>query len=224
MNLVTLHNNVPSVSHKVIATNTGNQAVAISNIINKHKQDFEEFGKLHFKNEALVGSCTGQKTKTYFLNEQQATLLLTYLKNVPIVRAFKKELIREFYRLKEQTTNDPMRLIAQTLETLASQQAMIMQLFTQRASASEVFPHVDKPTSRLALRRLSNEEKFIAKARKVLKECDGLSQGDLLRAIGKAKADKTALHWLHGYDGIYWRANIIGSPIPRYSYSIIEEA
>lgn len=223
MNLVTLHNNVPSVSHKVVATNTGNQAVAISNIINKHKQDFEEFGELHFKNEALIGSRTGQNTKTYFLNEQQATLLLTYLKNVPIVRAFKKELIREFWRLKEQATHDPMRLIAQTLETLASQQAMMMRLFTQKASATEVFPHVDKPTSRLALRRLSNEEKFIAKARKVLKECDGLSQGDLLLALGRSKADKTALHWLHGYDGIYWRANIIGSPLPRYSYSIIEE-
>lgn len=224
MNLVTLHNNVPSVSHRVIAEYTKMQEKSVTRIIQNHITDFEEFGRLTFQMHPLQTNGGKQEVRTYFLNEQQATLLLTYLKNVPIVRAFKKELIQEFWRLKEQATRDPMRLIAQTLETLSLQQAMMMQLFTQRASASEVFPHVDKPTSRLALRRLSNEEKFIAKARKVLKECDGLSQGDLLRAIGRGKADKTALHWLHGYDGIYWRANIIGSPVPRYSYSIIEEA
>ena len=220
MNLVTLYNNVPSISHEVISENTGVTCKQILDYITANKSDFEEFGALAVLNRKT----NGRPQKIYLLNEPQATLLLTYLKNVPIVRAFKKELIREFYRLKEQANNDPMRLIAQTLETLASQQAMMMQLFTQKASATEVFPHVDKPTSRLALRRLSNEEKFIAKARKVLKECDGLSQGDLLLALGRSKADKTALHWLHGYDGIYWRANIIGSPLPRYSYSIIEEA
>lgn len=224
MNLVTLHNNVPSVSHRVIADNTGNQAKNIFELISKHRADFEEFGELPFKTEALVGSRTGQTIKTYYLNEQQATLLLTYLKNVPIVREFKKSLIKEFYRLKSQVTHDPMHLIAQTLETLVAQQAIMMKFLEQRSMSSEAFPHVDKPTSRLALRRLSNEEKFIAKTRKVLKECDGLSQGDLLRAVGRYKADKTALHWLHGYDGIYWRANIINNIRPTYSYSIIEEA
>lgn len=38
--------------------------------------------------------------KIYHLNEEQATLLLTYLKNTPQVRAFKKELFRQFYAMR----------------------------------------------------------------------------------------------------------------------------
>ena len=38
--------------------------------------------------------------KIYQLNEQQATLIITYLKNTAPVRAFKKELVRQFYLLR----------------------------------------------------------------------------------------------------------------------------
>lgn len=40
--------------------------------------------------------------KIYHLNEEQATLLLTYLKNTPQVRAFKKELVRQFYAMRRE--------------------------------------------------------------------------------------------------------------------------
>jgi hypothetical protein len=36
------------------------------------------------------------------LNEQQATLLITYLKNTSFVRRFKKELVRQFYAMREE--------------------------------------------------------------------------------------------------------------------------
>lgn len=47
-------------------------------------------------------------------------------------------------------------------------------------------------------------------------------KGELLERVGKRSDDKTAKRWLHGYDGIYWRANILNA-VPTYSYSLIEE-
>jgi phage regulator Rha-like protein len=64
------------------------------------KTNSEENGfKIH---KPLKGSSGGRPEKIYFLNEQQATLLLTYLRNSKIVREFKKALVKEFYRLKEE--------------------------------------------------------------------------------------------------------------------------
>ena len=73
----------------------------IPRTIRKHEKDFEEFGKLGFK---IRPSDSGQGEKIYKLNEDQAILLITYLKNTDIVREFKKALVREFRQLKEEVT------------------------------------------------------------------------------------------------------------------------
>lgn len=96
--LVTLHDNQPTVSHRVIAENTGNKAQNIKELLDDHKLDFEEFGVIRFETE----KGRGRPTITYYLNEQQATLLLTYLRNSSAVRAFKVALVKEFYRLREE--------------------------------------------------------------------------------------------------------------------------
>ncbi len=44
----------------------------------------------------------GRPQKIYHLNEQQATLLITYLRNTEAVTAFKKALVREFYVMREE--------------------------------------------------------------------------------------------------------------------------
>lgn len=44
------------VSRVVITHNTQRQSVAIQNLIVSNKGDFEEFGHLHFKNEAVQNS------------------------------------------------------------------------------------------------------------------------------------------------------------------------
>ncbi len=111
--LVLLHDGIPVVSHRTIADNTGNKPVSISNLINRYKADFEVFGALHFKNERVVNKGKGTQPKTYLLNEQQATLLLTYLRNTEAVRAFKVALVKEFYKMREklyQTNPSPAKI------------------------------------------------------------------------------------------------------------------
>ena len=75
----------------------------IDRLILVHKSDFEEFGVLRFEiAKPMAGSKGGRPETIYHLNEQQATLLMTYLKNTVPVRAFKKELVRQFYVMREE--------------------------------------------------------------------------------------------------------------------------
>ncbi len=43
----------------------------------------------------------GRPTKVYYLNEQQATLLMTFLDNSEIVVKFKVELVKQFYHMRQ---------------------------------------------------------------------------------------------------------------------------
>jgi len=90
----------PFTTSDVIAEFTGVQHHTITRLLQKHEADFQEFGILRFEIEEIKGR--GQPAKHYHLNEQQATLLMTYLRNTPVVREFKKELVRQFYAMREE--------------------------------------------------------------------------------------------------------------------------
>lgn len=99
-NLVFLTPNTqePFTTSDVIATFAGIQHHTVTRLIQQHEADFKEFGILRFEIEEIKGR--GQPAKHYQLNEEQATLLMTYLKNTAQVRAFKKELVRQFYAMR----------------------------------------------------------------------------------------------------------------------------
>ena len=79
------------------------QQQTVEHIIRKHKSDLEEFGVLGFEIRLPpAGSKGGRPVKCYHLNEQQATLLITYLKNTPPVRRFKKALVRGFFEARQE--------------------------------------------------------------------------------------------------------------------------
>lgn len=90
----------PYTTSEIIADVAGVQRRTINKLIQKHKADFEEFGKVRFEIAPLPGSRTGQNITVYHLNEQQATLLMTYVRNTETVRAFKKELVKQFYAMR----------------------------------------------------------------------------------------------------------------------------
>lgn len=90
----------PYTTSEVVADVTGIKRHAINQLIKKHKADFEEFGKVAFEMQPLPGSKTRQNITVYRLNEQQATLLMTYVRNTDTVRRFKKELVRQFYAMR----------------------------------------------------------------------------------------------------------------------------
>lgn len=79
------------------------QQQTVEHIIRKHKNDLEEFGVLGFEIRLpRPGSKGGRPEKLYHLNEQQATLLITYLRNTERVRQFKKALVRGFFEARQE--------------------------------------------------------------------------------------------------------------------------
>ena len=77
---------------------------AVNQLLRRHLKDLEQFGKVEFEMEPLRGSRTGQRVKNAHLNEQQATLFITYLQNTPPVRRFKKRLVHDFFAMREELT------------------------------------------------------------------------------------------------------------------------
>lgn len=91
---------IPFTTSKVISESTGIRHDKIKSAINKHKSSIETFGILTPYEVVIQGR--GQPEKFYRLNEPQATLLITLLKNTEPVIKFKVELVRQFYIMKEE--------------------------------------------------------------------------------------------------------------------------
>ena len=106
-NLVYLAPNTeePFTTSEVIAECAGVKRDTVQKLIQRHEKDLREFGKVGFEIRPLSGSKTGQTVKAYHLNEQQATLLLTFLRNTPVVIEFKKELVRQFFAMRKELMN-----------------------------------------------------------------------------------------------------------------------
>lgn len=93
----------PFTTDEVIAKYSENNLKSVKNLIRDNKADLEDFGVLRFeKAKPQKGSKGGRPKKTYLLNEEQATLLITYLDNTEPVRCFKKALVRQFYDMKNE--------------------------------------------------------------------------------------------------------------------------
>lgn len=91
----------PFTTSAVIADYAEIEHRAVRQLIRKHEEDLKEFGKTTFQMSKITKG-KGRKTKIYHLNEQQATLIITYLDNTAPVRAFKKELVKQFYAMKQE--------------------------------------------------------------------------------------------------------------------------
>ncbi|HFI0327740.1 TPA: Rha family transcriptional regulator [Streptococcus suis] len=90
----------PYTTSEIIAECAEVQHHTITRLIREHKADFEALGILGFEIHKL--DTRGQPKKSYLLNEQQATLLITYLKNTEPVREFKKNLVKAFFELRKE--------------------------------------------------------------------------------------------------------------------------
>lgn len=96
--LVELKGNYVFTNSKVIADGTNNQHESVVAIIRKYEKDILDFGNIDFSD--LKSGKRGQPERVYYLNEEQATFVITLLRNSKIVVKFKKELVRQFYAMR----------------------------------------------------------------------------------------------------------------------------
>ena len=106
-NLVYLTPNTeePFTTSEVIAECAGVKRDTVQKLIQRHEKDLREFGRVGFEIRTLQTRGGQQMAKIYHLNEQQATLLLTFLRNTPVVIEFKKELVRQFFAMRKELMN-----------------------------------------------------------------------------------------------------------------------
>lgn len=92
----------PYTTSAIIAECAGIKHHAIQEHIRRQIGRLEQFGKVSFKMRPLQ---SGQQAKDYILNEQQATLLITFLKNTEQVANFKTNLVKAFFEMREELSN-----------------------------------------------------------------------------------------------------------------------
>jgi len=114
--------NIPVTSTELIAKYLKRDHHSILVLARNHKADLERFGSLEF--EIQVGrkdNNSGAKKEIILLNESQATLLITFMRNFPKVVEFKVALVDEFFRMKEVLNKQPKDSI-----TLTKQDYLLM--------------------------------------------------------------------------------------------------
>lgn len=81
-----------------IADGVGRDHDTIIKLVDRNKADIEEFGTVGFE----IRKSGGKPLRIALLNEQQTTLLITYMRNNDVVRQFKKRLVAEFFRMRSE--------------------------------------------------------------------------------------------------------------------------
>jgi phage regulator Rha-like protein len=110
-------NGIPEkvVSSSQISEGTKYKHKVVMNLIRNHKSTLEKYGVLHFENAKPNSSLGGRPEIITFLNEQQCTLLLTFMRNNNIVKSFKIQLVESFYKLRDLAINQNSTSITELL-------------------------------------------------------------------------------------------------------------
>lgn len=98
LNLVEIKDRTAVTTSLAIADGTQNPHPTVIKLVRKYQDDLSEFGTFGFE----IQKSGGRPTEYAVLNEPQATLLMTYMRNTDVVRQFKKRLVKAFYEMAEQ--------------------------------------------------------------------------------------------------------------------------
>lgn len=96
-NLVTIEKQEPITTSEIISDGVKYQHRTVLKLIREHEKDIKEFGTLTLG----VRKSKGRPTEFYNLNEGQTYFILTLMQNNENVTVFKKELVKEFIRMKK---------------------------------------------------------------------------------------------------------------------------
>lgn len=93
---------------EAISSGTKNEHASVMKLVRTYQSDLEEFGTVGFEiRPRPQGQHGGGDAEYAVLNEDQATLLITYMRNNAIVRRFKIELVRSFGEMRRRLASAP---------------------------------------------------------------------------------------------------------------------
>lgn len=135
-----------------IAEGTERQHKNVMELVRTYQSDLEDFGQVAFETRL---NTQGTSTEYALLNEDQATLIITFMRNSDIVRDFKKRLVKEFrnmINMLNQRHQDPM----DTLNDPAAMRGILLTYCDKLIAQEKVIAHI-QPKAK-ALDRISTSE------------------------------------------------------------------
>ncbi|HOY80609.1 MAG TPA: Rha family transcriptional regulator [Rhodoglobus sp.] len=133
--IVQISEGVATTTSMRVANGTETEHRAVLQLIGDNLADFEEFGGVAFEMQPFDTAGGKQHRRVAILNEEHATLLLTYMRNNEIVKDFKKRLVREFSALRRSVAQPQSREERMAIG-LAAMQEMIAERDEQLAVAA----------------------------------------------------------------------------------------
>jgi phage regulator Rha-like protein len=94
-NLVFVEGDVIFITSIDLAKGVGHSHNSLLKLL-RNSQDLDQLRDLKSKSLATKG----RTAQVFYLTEEQATLLITLMKNTPTVRQFKSNLVKEFYKMR----------------------------------------------------------------------------------------------------------------------------
>lgn len=143
----------PFTTSLVIAAETGNEHASVIKLIRDNADDLNEVGGVRFEIAPFETAGGMQRREVAELDEPAAALLMTYLRNSPVVKDFKKRLIAGFYAMRQmlaQRTAVPYtgpELVAaglvEAVKQIEQRDARIYQLEAQQTADAPKVTYVD---------------------------------------------------------------------------------
>lgn len=99
---------IPTTTSMRVANGTRVQHKNVIEMVRHNIADFEEFGRVAFETHPFDTAGGRQHQIVAILNEEHATLLLTYMRNNDVVKDFKKRLVHAFSELRRTANVQPL--------------------------------------------------------------------------------------------------------------------
>ena len=112
-----------------IAEGTGVQHKNVIELVRTHSSDLTDFGGIAFETQSFETTGGIQYREVAILNEQQSALVITYMRNNEMVKAFKKALIKGFYEMRTALQN-----VADPLASLPAEHRALITLMIDNAA------------------------------------------------------------------------------------------
>lgn len=175
------------VSSLIVAARTENQHASVIKIVRDKLPELERFGRVGFEIAPFETAGGTQRREVALLNEPQSTLLMTFMRNSPVVVEFKVALVEQFYRMR-QTLSRPVlpQTYAEALRELLSTVELNAALEQKAAEDAPKVNYVDTFVADGDLRLLRNVAKSL-----------NISEGEL-------RADLIARKWIYAEHMTRW--------------------
>lgn len=162
----------------VIADGTENEHRTVLQLIRNNLSDFEEFGLVAFEMRPRPqGQHGGADVQYAVLNEEQATLLMTYMRNSTVVKDFKKRLVRAFYDMSRKPADVQTLTPLEYARRLVQAEERVEAEANARLEAEHRAKELEAPASAWSHMAESTGDYEIADAAKVLSRDPNISIG-----------------------------------------------